>query len=226
MLDSMALINARNPLEFSRGDNNSDTFLDGTHWNLTTLKTWNYTYYSNGTLSNGSLCFLTFKPFTPFLLDNGTFLNSTSCYSPIEPMKGRSKIGLVFACLFAITLVFTFINIHKHGKSFLPTEKRFRAAGRKWQWYWMLVVGAFAIISSLADIDVDRYYLSELPIVLSSLFWYLMLLATMAVVWESVRHWGTWQERQVMDLNPVLMQRGAQRSKIELYLPLIFLKEG
>lgn len=69
-----------------RCDNGSDT-LDGKDWNLTIFENWNYTYYSNGTVSNGSLCFLVFKPFTPFLLDNGTFLNSTSCYSPIEHLK-------------------------------------------------------------------------------------------------------------------------------------------
>lgn len=218
----MALISARDALEFPRGDNNSDTFLDGTHLNLTTLKVWNYTYYSNKTLSNGSLCFVTFKPFSPFLLDNGTFLNSTSCYSPIEPMKARSKIGLVFACLFATTVVFTLINLHKHGKPFLPTEMRFHPAGRKWQWYWMLAAGAFAMISSLEGVEVDRYYLPELPLVLSGIFWYLMLLAIMGAVWESARHWGAWQERRVEHLNPVLMQRGGQRSKFELYLPIIF----
>jgi hypothetical protein len=218
----MDFITARNPLSFPLGDNSSDTVLAGAHFNLTTLKTWNYTYYSNRTLSNGSICVLLFTPFTPFLLSNGTFLNSTSCYSPVEPLKARSKIGLVFACLFAISLVSTVINLRKHAELFFHMEKMFRGNRSRWQWYWMLATAAFAIISSIAGIDVDRYYLPELPIVISSIFWYLMMSATMATVWESVRHWDSWQERQMVDPNAYLLQPCGRRNKAELYLPLAF----
>jgi hypothetical protein len=215
-------LTVRDLVAFPPGDNSSDTLIGGIHWNLTTLEQWNYQYYSNGTFSNGSLCFVVFEPYTPFLLPNGTFLNTTSCYSPIEPLGTRSKIGLAFACLFAASIMFTFINLRKHGKSYLPTEKRFRLIGRRWQWYWMLAVAAFAIISSITNVDVDRYYLSELPIVLSNFFWFLMMPSTLAVVWESVRHWGSWQERQMIDPNPFLLRQDDRRSKVELYLPLLF----
>ena len=219
---TMGLINVRELLAFPAGDNSSDTLIGGIHWNLTTLQHWNYTYYSNGTFSNGSLCFLLFEPYTPHLLANGTFLNSTSCYSPISPMGLRSIAGLIFSCIFAFSIMFTFINLRKHGRLFLPTEKRFRAIGRRWQWYWMLAVAAFAMISGITDVDVDRYYLPELPIVLANFFWFLMLPTTMAVVWESVRHWGSWQERQMVDPNPFLLRQDDRRSKVEFYLPLVF----
>jgi hypothetical protein len=215
-------LNARELLDFPAGDNSSDTLIGSIHWNLTTLQHWNYTYYSNGTFSNGSRCYLLFEPYTPRLLQNGTFLNSTSCYSPISPMGTRSIIGVIYACIFSLSIMFTFINLRKHGKLFLPTEKRFRAIGRRWQWYWMLAVGSFALISSITDVDVDRYYLPELPIVLANFFWFLMLPATMAVVWESVRHWGSWQERQMVDPNPFLLRQDDKRSKVEFYLPLVF----
>lgn len=218
----MSLINPRDLLPFPPGDNSSDTLVNGIHFNLTTLQHWNYTYYSNNTISNGSLCFLLFKPYTPHLLQNGTFLNSTSCYSPIEPLKTRSIIGLAFSCFFTLSIVFTFINLRKHGRLFLPTEKRFRAVGRRWQWYWMLVVAAFGIISGIMSVDVDRYYLPELPIVLSNFFWFMMLPTTMAIVWESVRHWGSWQERQMVDENPFLLRQDDWRSKVEFFLPLVF----
>lgn len=216
------LVNVRDLLAFPQGDNSSDTLIGGIHWNLTTLQHWNYTYYSNGTFSNGSLCFLLFEPYTPRLLQNGTFLNSTSCYSPISPIGTRSTVGLVFTCLFAISIVCTFINLRKHGKLFLPTEKRFHAVGRRWQWYWMLAVAAFAIISTITGVDVDRYYLPQLPLILSNFFYFLMLPATMAVVWESVRHWGSWQERQMVDPNPFVLRQDDRRSKVEFYLPLVF----
>lgn len=218
----MGLVNVRDLLAFPAGDNSSDTIIGGIHWNLTTLNHWNYTHYSNGTFSNGSLCFLLFKPYTPFLLQNGTFLNSTSCYSPIKPMGNRSKIGIAFASIFFISIMFTFVNLRKHGRLFLPTEKRFRAVGRRWQWYWMLITAAFATISGITGVDVDRYYLPELPMVLTNFFWFLMLPSTMAIVWESVRHWGSWQERQVVDPNPFALRQDDRRSKTEFFLPLVF----
>ncbi|KAE8448717.1 hypothetical protein EG329_008932 [Mollisiaceae sp. DMI_Dod_QoI] len=137
-------------------------------------------------------------------------------------MKTRAKVGLFFACFFLLTIMFTSINLRKHGKLFLPTEKRFHAIGRRWQWYWMFVVAAFAVISSITDVDVDRYYLPELPIVLSNFFWFLMLPTTMCVVWESVRHWGSWQERQMIDPNPFSLGQDDRRAKVEFYIPLLF----
>jgi hypothetical protein len=219
---ALDLVDGRDLLAFPSGDNSSDTIIAGAHFNVTTLNHWNYTYYSNGTISNGSHCCLVFEPYTPHLLQNGTFLNDTSCYSPIKSIGHRSEASLSFACFFFLSLMFTFINLRKHGRLFLPLEKRFRAIGRRWQWYWMIVVAAFAAISGITSVDVDRYYLPELPIVLTNFFWFLMLPSTMAVVWESVRHWGSWQERQLVDPNPFAMRQDDRRSKVEFYLPLVF----
>ncbi|KAJ5054837.1 uncharacterized protein L3040_001100 [Drepanopeziza brunnea f. sp. 'multigermtubi'] len=218
----MGLAIKRNLLAFPPGDNSSDTLVNGVHFDLTTLQHWNYTYYSNQTFSNGSLCCLVFEPYTPHLLHNGTFLNSTTCYSAVRPMEARAKTGLLFACLFALSIVFTLNNLRKHGRLFLPMEKRFRAVGRRWQWYWMLFVAGCALVSCIANVDVDRYYLPELPIVLSSLFWFLMLPTTMCMVWESVRHWGSWQERQMVDPNPFLLRQDDRRSTTDFWLPLLF----
>lgn len=215
-------MDVRELLPFPVGDNSTNTFIEGVYWNLTTLKYWNYTYYSNGTFSNGSFCFVIFKPYTPYLLENGTFLNGTSCYSPINPLRARSIVGLVFAVLLGFSLIPTLANLRKHGRLFLPSEKRFRAIGRRWQWYWMIVVAALAIISGITEIDVDRYYLPQLPLILTNFFWFLMLPTTMAVVWESVRHWGSWQERQIIDPDPFLLSQYDKRSQTEFYLPLVF----
>ncbi|PBP17790.1 conserved fungal protein [Diplocarpon rosae] len=218
----MGTIKVRDLLTFPDGDNSSDTLINGIHWNLTTLQHWNYTYYSNQTFSNGSLCLLVFDPYTPHLLENGTFLNSTTCYAAINPMGARSKSGLVFAALYALSIVLTLVNLRKHGRLFLPTEKRFRASGRRWPWYWMLVVAGCALVSGVSNVDVDRYYLPELPLLLSNLFWFLMLPTTMCVVWESVRHWGSWQERQLLDHDPFVLKQDDRRSRVEFWLPLLF----
>ncbi|KAN0101448.1 Protein of unknown function (DUF2434) domain containing protein [Hyaloscypha variabilis] len=219
VLDFRELLATR---DFPPGDNSSDTLIAGEHFNLMTLNYWNFTYYSNGTFSNGSSCFLAFEPYTPQLLSNGTFLNATSCYSPINPMHTRAKAGLFFACFFALSIMFTMVNLRKHGKLFLPREKRFHAIGRRWQWYWMLVVAVFGIISAFTGVDVDRYYVPEIPIVLTNFFWFLMLPTTMCIVWESVRHWGSWQERQLVDPDPFTLRQDDRRSKIEFWMPLVF----
>lgn len=219
----MSLLDARELLAFPSGDNATDTVINGVHFNLTTLHHWNYTYYSNGTLSNGSWCLLTFAPHTPTrLLENGTFLNVTWCYQPVNGIGARAGIAIGYAVLFGIALVVTLVSLNKHGKLHLPAEKRFYPIGRRWQWYWGSFVCAMALISLITSVDVDRYYLPELPIILTSFFWYLMQIGAVAVVWEAVRHWGSWMERQFIDPDPFALRNDDRRSKVEFWLPLWF----
>jgi hypothetical protein len=220
----MPLIDVRDLLEFPTDPDNSNyTEIGGVYFNLTTLKSWNYTYYSNGTLSNGSWCILSFDPYTPqTLLANGTFLNGTSCYVPVYPIGIRGGIGVAFAVYFAISIMFTFINLRKHGRLFLPATKRFRPVGRRWQWYWMLAGAGCAMVSGIGSVDVDRYYLPEFPIVLTNLGYFLLLPCVLGAVWESVRHWGSWQERQIIDPNPFSLPQDDSRGRTEFYMPLVF----
>ncbi|KAL2259815.1 hypothetical protein VTK26DRAFT_6370 [Humicola hyalothermophila] len=219
----MALLNARDIVPFPSGDNSTDTVIGNVHFNLTTLEHWNYTLFSNGTLSNTSWCVLTFEPYTPALvLDNGTFINVTWCWSPIDPIGPRAGVAIGYGVLFGVALVLTLVNLNKHGKLHLPAQKRFYPIGRRWQWYWASWVCATAFISLFTSIDVDRYYLPEIPIILTSFFWFLMQIGTMAVVWEAVRHWGSWMERQFIDPDPFALRDDDKRSKVEFWLPLIF----
>lgn len=222
----MPLFDARDILAFPGGNNASDTIIGGINFNLTTLNYWNYTLYTNGTLSNNSNCFLTFAPYTPHLLPNGTFLNTTSCYIPLKGIGNRAKPGIALGVFFGLSLVFTMVNLRKHGKLFLPSEKRFHAIGRRWQWYWMLWVAGCGMASGFTSVDVDRYYLPEWPLILNSIFWYLMIPSTLAVVWESVRHWGSWQERQLIDPDPFVLSQNDKRGRREFYMPLVFYAFG
>jgi hypothetical protein len=87
------------------------------------------------------------------------------------------------------SIMFSLVNLRKHGRLFLREDKRFRVVGRRWQWYWMCFVAACAVISCLTGIDVDRYYLQDIPIILQGFFFSLMLPGTLAMVWEATRHW-------------------------------------
>ncbi|KAK3989090.1 hypothetical protein QBC44DRAFT_95327 [Cladorrhinum sp. PSN332] len=214
---------ARDLVAFPGGDNSSDTVLGDVHFNLTTLEHWNYTLFSNGTVSNGSWCYLTFQPWTAdLILDNGTWVNGTKCWSPINPIGVRAGVGIGFAVLFGFSLVMTLLALGKHGRLYLPVTKKFYPIGRRWQWYWACWTCATALISLLTVMDVDRYFLPELPVILTSFFWFLMQMGAIAVVWEAVRHWGSWMERQFIDPDPYALRDDDTRSKIEFYLPLIF----
>jgi hypothetical protein len=221
LFDLRSIVSA--PGSYPAADNASDTIIAGVHFNSSALNYWNYTLYSNGTLSNGSWCLLTFPPYTPSLIrPNGTWANVTWCYTATNPIGLRGSIGIGFAVVFGISLVLTLVALGKHGKTYLPVEKRFYPIGRRWQWYWAVIACACALISLFTNIDVDRYFLPELPIVLTSFFWFLMQWATMAIVWEAVRHWGSWMERQFIDPDPFSLGQDDKRAKIEFWLPLFF----
>ena len=53
-------------------------------------------------------------------------------------------------------------------------------------------------------------------------FYYLLCWGTTALVWEAVRHWGSWLQRQYVDPDAFALSDDDQRSKIEFYLPLWF----
>ncbi|WEW60489.1 hypothetical protein PRK78_005976 [Emydomyces testavorans] len=177
----MTLIQMRELLQFpGNGDNVTDTIINGIHFNRTALTHFNYTLYSNGTLSNGSSCWLAFQIYKPTMLSNGTFINGTSCYSPIHGVGTRGSIGIVFASMFALTILFSLINLRRHGLRYLPLDKRWSLVGRRWQWYWMLFVGACGMVSCFMSIDVDRDYLQSYAIILQGFFYYLAFPAVLA----------------------------------------------
>ncbi|KAI9797234.1 MAG: hypothetical protein M1835_001590 [Candelina submexicana] len=218
----MGLINMRELLQFPSGENSTDVLINGIHFNRTALNYFNYTLWDNGTLSNGSKCFLTFDHYQPIMLSNGTFINGTSCYDPYYQIHSRGALGLTFACLFAASVMFTLINLRKHGRLFLPSEKRFTAIGRRWQWYWMLFVAACGIISGITGIDVDRDYLQSLALILQNFFYVLIQPGLLAAVWEATRHWGSWQERQICDRDPFMLPQDDKRGQKEFFMPLAF----
>ncbi|KAJ2973970.1 hypothetical protein NUW58_g8808 [Xylaria curta] len=223
-LAAMADLVARDLPSWPIGANENDTIISGVHFNVTTLNYWNYTLYEgNWTLSNGSYCYLIDQPYTPpLLLSNGTFVNSTWCYLATLPSSDRAHTGIGFAVAFALSLIFVLINLTRHGKLYLPAEKRFYAIGRRWQWYWASFICATALIGLFTGIDVDRYRVVELPLVLNVFFWFLMNMGSLALVWEAVRHWGSWMERQFIDPNPFVLQQTDRRGMFEFWLPLWF----
>jgi hypothetical protein len=219
----MGLIDIRALLEYpDNGNNSTDTVINGIHFNKTALNEFHYSLFSNNTISNGSSCYLIFDQFKPVMMSNGSWVNATTCYIPYYQMGTRGATGIAVASLFAISIVFTLVNLRKHGKRFLKEDKRFRIVGRRWQWYWMLFVAACGMISCITGIDVDRNYLQSTAIVLQGAFYSLMFPGMLAMVWEAVRHWGSWQERQVVDVDPFSLRQDDRRSRTEFYLPLLF----
>lgn len=156
------------------------------------------------------------------MLDNGTVINGTSCTSPIEGIEVRGGLGIAFAVLFGAVLPLCLVQLKKHGASHLPVEKQFRLVSRRWPWYWANFTAAVGIISGFMAIDVDREYIPGIAIILQNFFYYLMLPTALAAVWEMTRHWGSFQERKILDDDPFHFPTEDRRSKIEFYLPLVF----
>jgi hypothetical protein len=177
------------PRDFPPGDNGTDTVINGVHFNRSALEYFNYTVYPNNTISNNSKCYLIFDNFKPHMFSNGSWVNATTCYTPYYGIHHRGIGSIVFGSLFGISIMFTLINLRKHGKLYLREDKRFRVIGRRWQWYWMLFVAACGMISTFTGVDVDRYYLQQIPIILQSFFFMLMVPGALAMVWECTRHW-------------------------------------
>ena len=175
----------RSSVPFPGGLNDASTTINERTFNLTTLRYWNYTLYSNGTLSNSSDCYLISEPYTPVLYQNGTFRNSTSCFTPINSIGNHGAFG----SLFCLSILFSLVDLRKHGRSYLLREKRWKAVGRRWTWYWLLFVAASASISCFTAIDVDRDFLPHLPMVLQSFFFALAVPGLLAAVFETVRNW-------------------------------------
>lgn len=221
---AMSLHHPRDAIAFDTlpSTNASDVIINGLHFNRTALALFNYTYYTNHTLSNASRCYLIFDHFKPALFANGSWANATSCYIPYYGIGARGQASIAFGVAFGVSIMFTLINLRKHGKLYLREGKRFRVIGRRWQWYWMLFVAACAMISCFTGVDVDRYYLQQIPIMLQCFFFVLMVPAALAMVWECTRHWGSWQERQIVENEDRVFRDDDRRAKVEFYLPLVF----
>ncbi|KAK3367768.1 hypothetical protein B0H63DRAFT_498041 [Podospora didyma] len=210
-------------LPFPEGFNSSDTVIAGVHLNKTVLQDWNYSFYSNNTLSNNSFCVLAFKPWNPdYIFPNGSWVNETWCYKPVNSIGVRAGVGLGFGIVFGLLFIPVLMNLQNHGKLHLPAESRFRPIGRRWQWYWAILTITAALISLFTNIDVDRYFLPELPLILTCFFWFIMQMCAIATVWEAVRHWGSWMERQFVDPNPFVLKLDDRRANIEFWVPLFF----
>lgn len=158
------------------------------------------------------------------MLDNGTWLSATTCYVPYYGISPRGKACIAMGVFFGLTIIPSLMNLKKHGAQFLREDKRFRLVGRRWQWYWMLFVAASGLISLFTGVDIDRYYLQQLPIMLHAFFYTLMVPGALAMVWEGTRHWGSWEERQAVDADVYAYQRVHENGarNVEVYAPLVF----
>lgn len=156
------------------------------------------------------------------MLENGTIINGTKCDSPVDNIETRGALGITFAVLFATFIMWGLVNLRKHGQSHLPVEKQFRLVSRRWPYYWLIFTAAVGCISGFMAIDVDRDRIPGTAIILQSVFYYVSLPMILAAVWEMTRHWGSFEERKVLDEDPFALQAEDRRSKFEFYLPLIF----
>ncbi|KAL1975601.1 hypothetical protein VTN31DRAFT_3993 [Thermomyces dupontii] len=157
-------------------DSNTDTLaLNGVvlH-NISTFQRLNYTLYTNLTLSNDQTgdCWLAgldgISP--PVLLPTGNkteLINGTSCFTPVRGLQQHGMLGIVLAMLFVLALLCTVHNLRRHARRKLAQAGNGgSSSSSRRQWFWLLLVAACGMVSGFMAIDVDRYYLPGLPLVL------------------------------------------------------------
>ncbi|PIG88277.1 hypothetical protein AARAC_005920 [Aspergillus arachidicola] len=219
----MTLLYIRGLAPYQLGENGTDVIINEVHFNRTALDTYNYRLYTNGTLSNGTNCYLAFQRFRPHMFaENGTFINGTSCYAPINDIGQHASLGLAYALMFVIAIFLSLINLRKHGRSYLPHDHRWNIVSRRLKWCWLIFVAVCGAISCFMSIDVDRNYLQSAPLILQSVFYTLLTPGLMAAVWEAVRHWASWQARQIHDRDPYAFTKTSTRTRQETLLPILF----
>ncbi|KAK9248676.1 hypothetical protein V1506DRAFT_452220 [Lipomyces tetrasporus] len=194
-----------------------------TGYNDTVLSEYGYQLYDNGTLSNGTDCFLSFGQFYPFIAENGTVYNGTSCSYPFYRIQARGAVGIVFAVLSILLIPISMYNLRKLGTRHSKYEqKRFRLIGRRWQWYWLFVVHILAAVAGFMSIDIDRDYIQGTSLTSYGAVFSSILPACLASVWEMTRHWGSFEERRVFEADPFRFRNNDRRSMVHLLMPIIF----
>lgn len=190
------------------------------YYNQSVLGIYNYTVYSNGTVSNGSQCFLTFGIYQPTLFENGSFFNTTSCDTPYYPVHSRGIVGVVFAIIMLMLLPASLFNLRKHGARYIEEKKRFKNVSRRWPWYWILILQVLCGISGFFSIDLDRDYLQGTSLTIYGAIFTAILPIALSACWELTRHWGSFEERKLDDADPFRFRQNDIRTKIHLLMPL------
>ncbi|KAF3206170.1 hypothetical protein TWF191_001520 [Orbilia oligospora] len=191
-------------------------------FNATILKQYGYVIYPNNTISNYSSCVLAFGGYIPTVIGNGSWYNSTGCDTPVRPIRTRGIVGIVAAIIFGVLLVLSLVALNKHGKSFLPAEKRFRLVGRRWPWYWCIITTSVGMISGFTAVDVDRVWVLGTAAIFHFIFYLVTLPACLSAIWEMTRNWASFEERKGVDEDFTRYRQDDLRSKIEFYEPLLF----
>ncbi|KAF3926716.1 hypothetical protein ABW21_db0204815 [Orbilia brochopaga] len=206
------------------GDAGDWLYSDGgrQRFNATTLAQFGYVIYPNDTISNWSTCVLAFGGYIPTVISNGSWYNSSGCDTPVREIRTRGILGIVTAVVFALLLILSLVCLNKHGKSFLPAEKRFRLVGRRWPWYWCIITSTLGIISGFTAVDVDRVWVLGTAAIFHFIFYLVTLPACLAAAWEMTRNWASFEERKGIDEDFFRYRQDDRRSKIEFYEPLIF----
>ncbi|KAK9452765.1 hypothetical protein V1511DRAFT_506921 [Dipodascopsis uninucleata] len=186
------------------------------------LLDWGYRLYDNGTLSNSTQCYLSFGNFQPIIEVNGTVVNGTSCDYPYYHMKSRGAIGITLAVLAMASLPVSLYHLRKHGMRHGHEHKQFRVVGRRWQWYWLLVLQALCAVVGYFSIDIDRDYLQGTSLTIYGAVLSAMLPIALAAVWEKTRHWCAFEERKIYEDDPFRFGKNDRRSTVQILVPIGF----
>lgn len=160
-------------------------------YNLTTLSRppFRLTHYpSNRTLSNDSECYLLYPPYLPILFPNGTLTSTTSCFSPVNGIEIHGILGLAFGLAFVGILFFSVLGLNRLSSNQQMTTWHGDRLSSRAVHYWQILTSLVALLSAFISIDVDRYPVLGLPMILQSAFFTCIPAALLPTVFEAVKH--------------------------------------
>ncbi|EPY50833.1 fungal protein [Schizosaccharomyces cryophilus OY26] len=185
---------------------------------LETFERFFYQVYGNGTVGNGTHCYLWRQHNWPSITEEGTVLDGVNCDSPVKKLAGHGAVGIVSACLGFLLIPFLLMNI---GKFNVPgAQKGFQ---RRAEFYWMILLILVLAVSGFAYIDVDRNPVQGLSMCIFSFCFHSNVPILVLVYWHYVSTFGfiRWRELTVVGREADGSERRKRIETMEYGMPIV-----
>ncbi|WBW71946.1 DUF2434 family conserved fungal multispanning membrane protein [Schizosaccharomyces osmophilus] len=177
-----------------------------------------YQVYGNGTVSNGTLCYLWRQQNWPSITEEGSVLNGVNCDSPVKKLAGHGAVGIVSACLGFLLIPLLILNIGKFNVA--GATKGFQ---RRAEFCWMILLILVMAVSGFAYIDVDRSLVQGISLCIFSFCFHSNVPMLVLVYWHYVSTYGfiRWRERTVVGEEMDGNERMQRIEKMEYGMPVV-----
>lgn len=179
---------------------------------------YNYSVYSNGTISNFTNCYLINDEHTPIIESDGMIYNGQSCDSPVKSLASHGAVGIVTACFCFFLIPLLLVNIAKYWKGKPPLLKR------RMEFIWITLLILALAVGGFAYIDVDRNLVQGAAMKIFSFTFQTALPISIAILWHviSTYGFGLYRQRIVVGKHAAHFSLDHWIFVVEYYAPIVF----